>query len=549
MPQTRPDSMECPAPGSPEERRAFAELQRALAPMYRRVFSDPMAARTVVVVPSMSLDGEELAKLVGAPHYEERLLCMLMLLRLPRTRLVYVTSVPIAPSIVDYYLHLLPGVPVSHARRRLTLLCCGDDSPSPLTQKILDRPWLIDAIRSVVADRATAHVSCFNATALERTLAVRLGVPLYACDPALADLGTKSGSREVFREAGVAMPDGCERLRDADDLVDAMVALKRRRPPLRRVVIKLEEGFSGEGNAVFAFDGAPDTPNGASYDARLARWVRAALPGRVRCVAPGESWEGFRAKLGRMGGIVETFVESGGAGATRSPSVQCRIDPLGEVQIVSTHDQVLGGPTGQVFLGCTFPAEPACAAGLHASGRRIAEVLRDRGVIGRFAVDFVSTRRGAAWEHRAIEINLRKGGTTHPYLTLQFLTDGAYDPETALYRTPTGRPCYYVASDNLHDPAYRGLTPEDLFDIAGNERLHFDGAAAQGVVFHLVGALADHGKLGAVCVGPTRARAQGLYDRTVAALRAAARSGAVRDVPTRHRGTADCGDERLVTAS
>jgi hypothetical protein len=527
MPQTRTDSAVYPVPGSPEERRAFAVLQRALAPMYRRVFPDPLAARTVVVVPSMSLDAEELAKLVGASHYEERLLCMLALLRLPRTRLVYVTSVPIAPSIVDYYLHLLPGVPVSHARRRLTLLCCGDDAPAPLTRKILDRPWLVDAIRSAVADPASAHVSCFNATALERTLAVRLGVPLYACDPALADLGTKSGGREVFRDAGVAMPDGCERLRDVDDLVDAMVALKRRRQLLRRVVIKLEAGFSGEGNAIFAFDGAPN-------DAGLARWVRAALPGGVRCVAPGESWEGFRAKLARMGGIVETFVEPGDAGVTRSPSVQCRIDPLGRVQIVSTHDQVLGGPTGQVFLGCTFPAEPACAAGLHASGRRIAEVLRDRGVIGRFGVDFVSTRRGATWEHHAIEINLRKGGTTHPYLTLQFLTEGAYDPETALYHTPTGQPCYYVASDNLHDPAYRGLAPEDLFDIAGDERLHFDGARAQGVVFHLVGALANYGKLGAVCVGPTRARAQSLYDRTVAALGVATLSAAaLRAVPLR----------------
>ena len=48
----------------------IAVLQRALAPMYRRVFPDPLAARTVVVVPSMSLDAEELTKLVGASHYD-----------------------------------------------------------------------------------------------------------------------------------------------------------------------------------------------------------------------------------------------------------------------------------------------------------------------------------------------------------------------------------------------------------------------------------------------------------------------------------------------
>ena len=37
---------------------------------------------------------------------------------------------------------------------------------------------------------------------LERTLAVRLGLPLYGCDPALRHLGTKSGSRDTFRRAG-----------------------------------------------------------------------------------------------------------------------------------------------------------------------------------------------------------------------------------------------------------------------------------------------------------------------------------------------------------
>ena len=39
------------------------------------------------------------------------------------TRLVYVTSQPIAEPIVDYYLHLLPGVPyhaLGEAHRRLS---------------------------------------------------------------------------------------------------------------------------------------------------------------------------------------------------------------------------------------------------------------------------------------------------------------------------------------------------------------------------------------------------------------------------------------------
>jgi hypothetical protein len=502
-----------PEPGSPEELARFTEVQRRLPELFRRVFPDPHAAQTIVVLPGLSLDADELRKLRGAPHYEERLLCLLMLLRRPRTRVVYLTSQPLAAETVDYYLHLLPGVPLGHARRRLTLLSCHDGSPEPLTAKVLARPRLIERIREAIPDAASAHLTCFNATGLERTLAVRLGIPLYAPDPSVAEVGTKSGSRRLFRRIGVPHPDGVEDLRDAGDLAEALAELRRRQPDLHRAVVKLNHGFSGEGNALFSFHGAP-------HGSGLARWVRAELPARIRFEAPGEGWERYREKLARMGGIVECWLEGG---EVRSPSVQCRIDPLGGISIVSTHDQVLGGPTGQIFMGCTFPADPAYGAGIQLSAARVAEALRHEGVVGRFGVDFVCRRVGDAWEHAAVEVNLRKGGTTHPYLMLQFLTDGEYDPTTGLYRSATGRPCFYHASDNLEDPAYRGLSPDDLVDIAVENGLHFDAAVQQGVVFHLIGALSEHGKLGAVCIGDSAAAASRLFHETVGVLDRAAR--------------------------
>jgi hypothetical protein len=497
-----------PTPGSAEELRRFAVIQERLAPMFRRIFPYPRAPRTIVVVPSLSLDAEELEKISGVNHYEERMLCMLMLLRMPRTHLVFVTSQPIAAPIVDYYLHLLPGVPFRHARGRLTLLSCYDASKLPLTQKVLERPRLMERIWSAIPDPEAAHITCFNSTPLERTLAVKLNIPLYANDPELAHLGSKSGSREVFREAEVPMPDGFEHLRDEQDVMEAVIELKRRRPEVRRMVVKLNEGFSGEGNAVFPCEDAPE-------GRELAQWVRDELPRRIRFEASDESWERYCHKFTEMGGIVECFVEGT---EVRSPSVQCRIDPLGEVTIISTHDQVLGGPSGQIFLGSTFPADAEYSRDIQEAGWRVAEVLKQRGALGRFAIDFISVKREERWEHAAIEINLRKGGTTHPYLMLRFLTDGTYDPENGLYCTPTGQPCYYYASDNLQSPAYKGLTPDDLVDISVDFGLHFDGAAQQGVVFHLIGALSEYGKLGTVCIGGNRQSAEKFYRDTVAVL-------------------------------
>lgn len=117
---------------------------------------------------------------------------------------------------------------------------------------------------------------------------------------------------------------------------------------------------------------------------------------------------------------------------------------------------------------------------------------------------------------------------------LDFLIDGVYDRDTAVYRTPAGEPRYYVATDNLHESRYEGLSPDDLVGIAVEQELHFRGSSQEGVVFHLIGALQGHGKLGMVCIGADHARARRLYDRTVEILDREG-SGRARRGRARHR--------------
>ena len=162
-------------PATPGELARFAELQAALARSFSGTIEDPLAPRAVLVVPSLTLDAEVMAKISGVHHYEERMLCLLLLLRMPRTRVVYVTSTPIPQPIVDYYLHLLPGIPGEHARRRLTLIACEDAAPVPLTRKILERPRVLERMAGAIGDPAAAHMSCYTVTELERKLALRLG--------------------------------------------------------------------------------------------------------------------------------------------------------------------------------------------------------------------------------------------------------------------------------------------------------------------------------------------------------------------------------------
>ena len=496
------------APATAEELTRFGALQAQFARCYAEMYDDRTAPRTVVIVPSLTFDQDVIARISGAHHYEERMLCLLLLLRMPRTQIIFITSTTIPESIIDYYLHLLPGVPGLHARRRLTLVSCDDTSHMPLTRKILERPRVIERIRRAVAHPAAAHLTCVMVSELERKLALALGLPIYGCDPALQHWGSKSGSRRVFREAQVELPCGFEDLRDATDLAPALVELRAQRPQLRKAVVKLNDGFSGEGNALFDFEQAP------AGGAALLSWVRGRLPA-LTLEARDMSWEQYEAKFQAMGGIVEEFIP----GTVKdSPSAQFRVDPRGECIAVSTHEQMLGGDSGQIYLGCRFPANAAYRLAIQERGSRVAQVLAAKGVLGRFAVDFVSVREGDAWRHYAIEINLRKGGTTHPFLMLQFLTDGHYCPDTGEFLTPAGDPRCYYASDNLESPHYRGLTPYDLVDIAAMNGLHFHAATGEGVAFHLIGALSEFGKLGVVCIGQSEARAYELYRQTVDVL-------------------------------
>lgn len=492
----------------------FEALQRKLVPLWETISSLTNHPQTIVVVPSISIDvmvhGAELQA------YEERYLFLLLLLRQPRARVIYVTSQPIAPQVIDYYLGLLPGIIISHARARLHLVSPNDSDTIPLTVKLLQRPRLIDRLRSLIPDPDHAHLVPFNTTIRERDLALRLGIPMYGSDPKHDHFGTKSGGRKLFAACGIPHPIGFEDVRSFDEVVEAVRELRRLRPDAPSGMVKLNAGVSGQGNGVIDLRGLDARPSAEA----VAQRVR-----DVTLESDEIDFDTYIERLAAHGGIVEERL----VGRTvRSPSVQLRVTPLGRAELLSTHDQLLGGPSGQSYLGARFPAADAYASTIARAGQTIGERLTAAGVLGRFAIDFLSVETDDGWRSYAIEINLRKGGTTHPFLTLQFLTDGHYDWERNEFLTPRGQRKYFVASDHVESPTYRVLTVDDVFDIAVRHKLHFDHVRQKGLVFHMLAALGDRGRFGLTAVGDTADEADDLY-RTAGEVFDAEAEEAARD--------------------
>src|ERR1041385_6781302 len=274
-------------------------------------------------------------------------------------------------------------------------------------------------------------------------------------------------------------------------------------------MVKLNEGVSGEGNAVVDLNALP-APGSSKELAMLEDRLRAML-----FELEGVTYDSYMNKLQERKAVVEERIMGE---EFRSPSVQLRITPLGVVELLSTHDQLLGGPSGQSYLGCVFPADTGYAALITREAAKVGRRLAKEGVLGRFALDFVVVRADGTWEPYAIEINLRKGGTTHPFLTLQFLTDGTYDSNTGIFTAPNGQRNFFAASDHVESPQYRTLPPDDLFDIVVRHNLHFDQTRQTGVVFHMMSALGELGRTGLTAVGNSHDDAKALYERAIAVL-------------------------------
>lgn len=439
-------------------------------------------------------------------HYGERVVALehrflasgFMVHRLPAASWLYLSSVRPADDVVSYLRRLGPDPTGFEARSQLVAL--DDTRPRAMAAKLLDRADLLADLRARLAGRL-AFIEPWNVTEIEVAIAVALQVPINGADPRLRHLGHKSAGRRLFRLAGAPAPTGSEDVRTVDDVLNAVDLIRSTRPQVAGVVIKHDDSGAGDGNTVVdlnAADGRPVTRD-------ELRRALLALP----------AW--YLADL-RAGGIVEELLT--GAAFT-SPSAQIDLLPDGTVDILATHEQIVGGDNGQVFLGCRFPADPAYAATIAHHATNIGVLLAKAGVYGRASVDFAATRpAGGRWEVHALEVNLRKGGTTHPYSTLRNLVPGRYDPGLGAWLAHRDQqPRAYECTDNFCDPTFLGLTPVNVIRAVRDAGLEFDHRTGTGVVLHMLAGLSIDGRFGLTSIGTSAEHAQTLHERACAVVR------------------------------
>ena len=416
---------------------------------------------------------------------EERFLFLLLLLRQPRLRMVYVTSMPIDAG--DR--RVLPGAAAGgdpQPRPRAALARVGRrPQPGPLTEKLLERPRVLADIAALIPDRSRSHLIPYRHDRARAGPRARAGHPhVRRRSEALAS-GTKTGCRRLFAEAGCATRWGGGPAHDRGGRRRRR-RLRQRRPEGQQAIVKLNEGVSGAGNALVDLSGLPAAARRPSARQLPRRGRTMQLEGR------NVAHEAYLAKFAERGGIVEERIVGD---EVRSPSVQLRGDARTVRSSCSRRTtSCWAGRAGRATSAAA--SRPTRATHRHQRGRdEDRRRLAREGVIGRFAVDFVSVREPAgAWTAYAIELNLRKGGTTHPFLTLQFLTDGGTTADRAVPHA-AGDEKHLVATDHLEALRYvaRARRPVRHRRAA---RPPFRQSPSGGVVFHMISCLTEHGRVG-----------------------------------------------------
>ena len=471
----------------------FARVQAKLAAALDANTKGSTVQHVMIALPSYSVSESLLSHYRDrVPSLEHRYLNALVVAgRIESCEIVYISTRAPLPEVLDYYLELVPASKRDTTRKRITIFEVDDGTARSVATRLLDRPDLIAQVRDHVGDRP-AFIEPWNVTEAEVNLAVALDMPIHGTAPELRPIAFKSAGRRLFAEAGVPAPYGREDVRTTEDVIAAVHAIRANRADTSGVVIKHDDSGAGDGNVVIDLGPmvAPDA------DAWLRSTIE-ALP----------DW--YRTDLA-LGGVVEERI----AGERfSSPSAQVDIRPDGRVTVLATHEQVLGGPGGQVYLGCRFPADPAYAPLLAEHAARIGEQLAARGAIGRFSVDFVAAASGGgAWDVFAIEVNLRKGGTTHPYAALRNLVPGRYDTAAGQWIAEDGTTRAYSSTDNLVDESWLGLPPGDVIGAVRDAGLQFDPVTGTGTVLHMLSGLAIDGRFGLTAIAGTPAEAETMFE-------------------------------------
>ncbi|NWV00987.1 IQCH protein, partial [Upupa epops] len=316
-----------------------------------------------------------------------------------------------------------------------------------LATRLKYSPKTIKQIRSLIRSRA-AYIVGGVPHKDDVAVADMLNVPILGSGPDVAHrYGTKSGSRRIFAGAGVPTPPGEADIYSNEQLIRALSQLIIDNLEVQRWLFKANDEHGGDGTAYcdivshlqccFWLQEERQRHSPSTWSERWAHEpalvkISQELPGLLaQHVQPVNekrfpTWEKFLQTFLTQGGVIEAFPLSE---SITNLTVDVLIEPTGEIQIVSSGDQLhADGPLRS--SGAAIPQSSVDPAVLRSLCFRIGESCKSKGVLGYFSVDFVAFTHPQTMEQQVWATDLDLCYSDQLALTqlVLYVTDGNLDP-------------------------------------------------------------------------------------------------------------------------
>lgn len=467
-----------------------------------QLLSCPEKRYTILSIPSLSLPNEVLDGIVGINHYETRSMWSVLRAMNPGTNVLFVTSEKINANSIDHLLNLLPNSEEVRDRIKFFHLenkkLSTNRNSSSLARRVLDCPEILEEIKNQI-DPETTYLDPFLSTEVEEKLGEYFGIPVLGVSPEFKYFQGKSGNKKIFNDCLVPHAQGLSDINSLEQLYTAIETLWSENPHCQKMVLKLNEGVSGNGNAILRLPIA--FSEFLAYSSLERKIFLKACLELLEFQSKVLDWESYCAQIPK-GMIIEVWLDGK---KKYSPSCQGVISPKGKVEILSTHEQILD-QAGQTYLGCIFPAKWDYRQKIQSYTMRIGKEMAKKGIIGPYAVDFMVVDGNIF----AIEINLRQGGTTHPYQLAKHLTSSRFDYRTGTLRTEGNQKIYYQSNDNWLDEKLKGKAISSLLDFMVQNHVTYNPLLKSGVIFHMLGTMKENGKIGFTVIGASYSHVESL---------------------------------------
>jgi hypothetical protein len=427
---------------------------------------------------------------------------------------------------------------VKDAAQRVKFVTVNDRSSVKLCNKVLNNAPLIAELKEELKNK-NAGLICVQSGDEEHALADALGIEFLSNHPQHEIWGTKFGSRELFKEANIPYAKGTPLVFTPRELAAEICRIYYDDTTCCKFMVKLNESFNGEGNAILDLSCVVDVNIETVIDS-LSKMKWSKVDG---------TWGIYCAGIMNVGVIAEQFI----ADELCTPSFIGYISADGEVHRMGTQQQVL---EGLEYMGCIFPADESFRLHIQEYGFRVGAALASKGARGNFGIDFIVSKNppiATTTTHSelgiyAVEINLRHTGSTYPFMLAKLLTEARLDPSTGELISSAGMQKFYRASSYVKHEDYKKLTPEKVIKIVREHKLLFDITSHTGVVFPMLGAITEFGKFGMTCIANSQEEADAMTATVKTLLAQSITNGHVINTQATI-GTDDVGNTQITTIS